>query len=106
MSVEMIYYRNEDDKKGNKKLAEALELSIKQFGKVDVVSSKTNQVETQIGKKSEIRPGWNGIEIDIEEVLADYMFEKSPLIKEMVMGTVIDTKHENQELEAVDYILI
>lgn len=105
-----IYYASDTKdnvaKKKNKAIAEAAKATIKEYGYVEVWSSKTNQREAIIKNPETIYPGWGGVDFEMDDEINPSLAEKGCLIKEIIMGKIIDTKHEDQEISGIDRIII
>lgn len=93
-------------KKKNKKIADLAKLTIKEMGYVEVWSSKTKQLEAKIKDPEKIEPYWSGIDFELYDEIDPTLCEKRGIVKEIIMGKMIDTKHENQEIDAIDRIII
>lgn len=114
MVRERIYYQdeklNEDSKaakKEYKRIADLAKLTLKFNKKVEVYSEKEQQVVAIVKDQEEgITPGWCGIDFLLDDMIPDMYFERGGMIKEITYGTIIDSKHENQEIEIVDQLVI
>ena len=112
MERERIWYSKEiaDDKKAKKeykRVADLAKLTLKFNKKIEVFSENQNRVVGYVKDPEEgITPGWCGVDFLMDDFVPDMYFQKSGNIKEITFGTVIDTKHENQEIEIVDQLVI
>lgn len=93
-------------KKRNKAIAEAAKATIKEYGYIEVWSSVSGCQETKIKNPETILPGWGGIDFELDNEINPALSEKGCLVKDIVFGKLIDTKHENQEIEGVERIII
>lgn len=93
-------------KKKNKSIADAAKATIKEYGYIEVWSSITGCQEAKIKNSETILPGWGGIDFELDDEIDQRLSEKGCLIKEIVFGKIIDTKHENQEIDGIERIII
>lgn len=105
-----LWYNSEGseliDKKKNKRIADIAKLTIKEMKYIDVWSSKTKQYEGKIKDPEKIIPYWSGVSFELFDDIDPSFCEKRGVIKEIIFGKIIDTKHENQEVDAIDRIII
>ena len=112
MVRERIFYKKniKDDKKAKKeykRISELAKLTLKFDKKIEVFSEKENRVVAYIKDGEEgITPGWLGIEFLMDDFIPEFYFEKNGVVKDITYGIVIDSKHENQEVEIVDQLII
>ncbi len=93
-------------KKKNKAIAEAAKATIKELGYIEVISSKTGQREIKISNEEGVVPYWGGVNFELDDEIDPSLCEKRGLVKEIVFGTIIDSKHENQEIRGIDQIIM
>lgn len=93
-------------KKRNKAIADAAKATIKEYGYIEVWSSVSKQPVAKIKNPETILPGWGGIDFELDDEINPALSEKGCLVKEIVFGKIVDTKHENQEIEGIDRIII
>lgn len=113
MVRERLYYKDEsikDDKEGKKeykRIADLAKLTLKFYKKIEVYSESQKQVVAYVKDSEEgINPGWCGIDFLLDDMIPDLYFENGGMIKKITFGTVIDSKHEDQEIEIVDQLVI
>lgn len=93
-------------KKKNKAIADAAKNTIKELGYIEVYSSKTNMREMKISNEETVVPYWGGVDFELDDEIDSSLCERRGLVKEIVFGKIIDTKHENQEINGIERIII
>lgn len=105
-----IFYCSEKNdaaaKKKNKAIADAAKATIKEMGYIEVYSSKTGNCEMKIKNEETIIPYWGGVNFELYDEIDSSLCEKRGLVKEIIMGKIIDSKHENQEINGIERIII
>ena len=107
--LNIFYCSSKNDaaaKKENKMIAEAAKATIKEIGYIEVYSLKTKQREIKISNEEGIVPYWSGVNFELDDEIDSSLCEKRGTVKEIVFGTIIDSKHENQEIRGIDRIII
>lgn len=93
-------------KKKNKKIAEAAKNTIKEYGHVEVFSSKTNRIEGLIKDKENIIPYWGGVSFELDDEIDPSLCEVRGIVKEIVMGKIPDSKHPEQAIDGIERLII
>ena len=112
MEVERIWFTKnlQDDKKAKKeykRIADLAKLTLKFNKKIEVFSIIQNQIVGYVKDSEEgIIPGWCGVDFIMDDYVPDFYFKKTGLVNDITFGTIIDSKHENQEIEIVDQLII
>lgn len=105
-----VFYSSETNdsvaKKKNKKLAEAAKNTIKEYGFVEVFSSKTNRREGLIKDKENIIPYWGGVSFELDDEIDPSLCETRGIVKEIIIGKIPDSKHPEQTIDGIERIII
>lgn len=105
-----LFYASKDSdlaaKKRNKLIADAAKATIKEFGSIEVWSSISGQLEGKIKNPETILPGWGGVNFELDDEINPALAVKGCLIQKIEFGKIIDSKHENQEIEGIERIII
>lgn len=105
-----IFYASETSdavaKKRNKKIADAAKNTIKEYGYIEVYSSKNGQRAAVIKDKEAIIPYWGGVSFELDDEIDPALAQKGKLVQEICFGTIPDPKNPEQEVLGIEKILI
>ena len=105
-----IFYASETSdvaaKKKNKKIADAAKNTIKEYGLIEVYSSKSGQRAAIIKDKEAIVPYWGGVSFELDDEIDSALAKKGNLINEILFGKMPDPKNPEQEVLGIEKIII
>lgn len=106
-----IYYQTKIQdqnlaKKDNKRLAEAAKNTIREYRSIDVYSSVVKRVVGYVKNAETIRPGWGGVEFEADDEIEPATFSQGCLVQDIEEGKIIDTKHDDAEIDGITRIVI
>ena len=105
-----IFYASETNdaaaKKRNKKIAEAAKNTIKEYGYIEVYSSKNGQRAAIIKDKETIIPYWGGVSFELDDEIDSALAQKGNLVHEICFGSIPDPKAPDQEMLGIEKIFI
>lgn len=107
MEICRILYTTEPTQKSKKeckKIAEIAKATIKEFGKIEVRSAKTNEAIGYIKNKETILPFWSSVDFEVDDYLEPSKLTKNGMVQEIKYGYTIDKK--GVEVPIIYYILV
>ena len=93
-------------KKKNKKIADAAKNTIKEYGFIEVYSSKSGQKAAIIKDKEAIIPYWGGVSFELDDEIDSALAKKGILVNEICFGKIPDPKNPDQEVLGIEKIII